>query len=461
MRKKIAGNWHKIDIWEKENSIVGYKSGGIIFVSLIDKNEIRYIPFYNFSDFLIVNDSLIIVDNTNNTYQLEDINSEIQKSYKTFPNIQNKVNVESLEVIEEVRAVDTSDNLIICAYKQKGIDFFQKRSGERVFHFNFPGYSFIDDIKYFKNQVFIADVFGLRIIDITDVKNPILDDSNIFKGWPKDVEVYENYVFVADVLGVKIFDKTNNFELIGKFETNKNRVAKVLVKYNYAFLSCEARGLRVLDISNIKSPELISGLLLPKGAWDIAEYENNLFIASYTDGLIKIDYSDIKNLKTIAKFNDGNEFIGISVNEKVVFASSSYNGIIIFNHKLDIISQIKINDGRCWTTVTCDNFLFSACGKIGVLVYDISDMSNPLFITTIKTKEARDLVIKNESLYVADGQNGVEVFNIKNPSNPKHIENIPSAAFTRGVMVDDDFIYKADGDGGLEIYEKMLLSGAA
>ena len=115
MRKKIAGNWHKIDIWEKENCIVGYKSGGIIFVSLIDKNEIDYIPFYNFSDFMLVNDSLIIVDNTNNTYQLEDINSEIQKSYKTFPNIQNKVNVESLEVIEEVRAVDTSDNLIICA----------------------------------------------------------------------------------------------------------------------------------------------------------------------------------------------------------------------------------------------------------------------------------------------------------------------------------------------------------
>jgi hypothetical protein len=456
MRKKIAGNWHKIDIWRKENCIVGYKSGGIIFVSLIDKDEIRYIPFYNFSDFMLVNDLLIIADKNNNTYQLENINSEIQKSHKSFPHIPNKVNIESIEVIEDVRSVDISDNLIICAYKQKGLDFFHKNSGERIFHFNFPGYSFIDDIKYFKNHIFIADVFGLRILDITDVKNSILDDSNIFRGWPKDVAVYENYVFVADVLGVKIFDKTNNFKLTGKFETNKNRVAKVIVKNNFAFLSCEARGLRVLDISNIKSPELISGLLLPKGAWDIAEYENNLYIASYTDGLIKVEYNNIKNMKTVARFNDNNEIIGIYVNEKGVFASSSYNGILILNQKLEVINQIKINDGRCWTTITYGNFLFSACGKIGVLVYDIADMSDPLLIITIQTKEARDLVIRNELLYVADGQNGVDIFDIKNPSNPRHIRNIPSAAFTRGVMVDNDFIYKADGDGGLEIYEKIF-----
>ncbi len=456
MRKKIAGNWHKIDIWEKENCIVGYKSGGIIFVSLIDKVEIRYIPFYNFSDFMIVDDSLIIVDNTNNTYQLENINAEMQKSHKSFPNIQNKINIKSIDILEDVRAVDTSDNLIICAYKQNGIDFFHKHSGERVFHFNFPGYSFIDDIKYFKNKVFIADVFGLRILDITDVKNPILDDSSIFKGWPKDVAVHKNYVFVADVLGIKIFDKNNNFELIGKFETNKNRIAKVLIKNNYAFLSCEARGLRVLDISNIQSLKLISGLLLPKGAWDIAEYDNSLFIASYTDGLIKVEYSNIKNLKTVAKFTNNNEIIGVYVDKRGVFASASYNGIIILNHKFDIISQIKINDGRSWTTITHNNLLFSACGKIGALVYDITDMYNPLFITIIQTKEARDLVIENDFLYVADGQNGVEVFDIRNPSVPIHIRNIPSAAFTRGVMVDDEFIYKADGDGGLEIYGKIF-----
>ena len=452
MKKKIGGSWHKIDIWEKENCIVGYKSGGIVFISLIDKSEVRYIPFYNFSDFMIVDDLLIIVDNKNNAYQLENINAEMQKSHKSFPKIQNKINIESIDVLEDVRAVDTSDDLIICAYKQKGIDFFHKRSGKRVFHFNFPGYSFIDDIKYYRNKVFIADVFGLRILDITDVKNPILDDSNVFKGWPKDVAVHKNYVFVADVLGIKIFDKNNNFELIGKFETNKNRIAKVLIKNNYAFLSCEARGLRVLDISNIQYPKLISGLLLPKGAWDIAEYDNNLYIASYTHGLIKVEYSNIKNLKTVAKFSNNNEIIGVFVDKRGVFASASYNGIIILNHQLDVINQIKINDGRCWATIAHNNLLFSTCGKLGVLVYDIRDITNPLFITAIQTQEARDLVIENEFLYVADGQNGVEVFDIRNPSVPIHIRNIPSAAFTRGVMVDDEFIYKADGDGGLEIY---------
>ena len=58
LKKKIAGNWHKIDIWEKENCIVAYKSGGIILQSLTEKTDQRYIPFYNFVNFSIINNTL-------------------------------------------------------------------------------------------------------------------------------------------------------------------------------------------------------------------------------------------------------------------------------------------------------------------------------------------------------------------------------------------------------------------
>jgi len=106
----------------------------------------------------------------------------------------------------------------------------------------------------------------------------VLDDRNIYKGWPKDVAVTDNFIFVADVLGMKIYKKSENFKLTGKFETNKNRVAKVIIKNNLAFLACEARGLKIIDISDISNPESISGLLLPKGAWDICEYKDCLYI---------------------------------------------------------------------------------------------------------------------------------------------------------------------------------------
>lgn len=454
LKKKIAGNWHKIDIWKNEDCIVAYKSGGIILQSLSEKANQRYIPFYNFVNFSIQDTTLYIIDKAKEVYRLDKANAQLVISKKSYQDNIPEIKLEGLNLIEEVRAYDFSDEIIVCAYKQKGIDFFNTENKSKMYHFDFPGYSFIDDIKLYKDNLYIADVFGLRILDISDITTPILDDRNIYKGWPKDVAVTDKYVFVADVLGIKIFSKSEDFKLIGKFETNKNRVAKIIIKNSLAFLACEARGLKILDISNISNPELISGLLLPNGAWDIYEYEDYLYIALYTDGLIKIAYRDIKKLKTVNKFSDNNEVIGIYVNKKAVFAACSYEGFKIFDHHLELKTEIKIDAGRCWAILTKEDYLFAACGKSGVLVYDISNISKPVLVNKIQTTEARDFVIKDDSLYIADGQHGVEIYNIHNMKSPNKIKNIPSAAFTRGVMVDDKFIYKADGDGGLEIYER-------
>jgi len=455
LKKKIAGNWHKIDIWEKEDCIVAYKSGGIILQSLSKKYSERYIPFYNFVDFSIQDNALYILDKSKKVYQLKKATAELIISEKRLYDNAHEIELDGLNLIEEVRAYDFSDEIIICAYKQKGIDFFKRKDKSKVYHFDFPGYTFIDDIKLHKDNLYVADVFGLRILNISVVTKPKLNDNFIYRGWPKDIATKDNFIFVADVLGIKIYNKSENFKLIGKFETNKNRVAKVIIKNSFAFLSCEARGLKIIDISDISNPELISGLLLPKGAWDIHEYEDYLYIASYTDGLIKVSYRDIKKLETVNKFSDNNEVIGIYVNNKAVFAACSYEGFKILDHNLEVQTKIKINDGRCWTILTKEDYLFAACGKGGVLIYDISDIGRPVLLDKIQSSEARDLVIKDDLLYIADGQNGAEIYNIHDVKLPNKINNIPSAAFTRGILVDDEFIYKADGDGGLEIYEKL------
>jgi len=453
---KIGGNWHKIHVWKKENCIVAYKSGGIIFLSLLNYEQMRYLPFYNFKTFYIDKDILFIADRDLNLYRLNNIFSHLSpnNSKIIIPRKETLYCINVLDIIDDVRAFDITDKFIICAYKQKGIDIFDNQSKKKLLHFDFPGYSFVDDLVYYDDKIFIADVFGLRILDITNIRSPILNDFNTFKGWPKDVAVDENFVYIADVLGIKIFDKYNKFKLVGKFETNKNRVAKLVIKNNLAFLGCEASGLKILDISNPENPKPVSGLLLNKGAWDIFEYNNCIYIAAYTEGVYKVSYSNLKALTTVAKYTNKKEYIGIYVNNIAVFASCSFDGIDILDHQLNLIKEIKITNGRCWTTLAYNDLLFAACGKVGVMIYDIRDIHNPVLVNQINTVEARDLIIKKNILYIADGQNGVEIYDINDILFPKKLKNIPSAAFTRGIMVDEKYIYKADGDGGLEIYEK-------
>lgn len=450
--KKAAGNWHKIDIWESENLIVAYKAGGLVLKGLNSDFEI-YIPFYDFADFQIKDSVLYVLDRSGSSFVLDRPDGILTPANIEYVTRQcPQLDFEKLDLIEEPRAWDLTDKYQIVAYKQKGIDFFDLHSGDKLFHFDFPGYSFLDDIKACGNMLYMADVFGLRILDFSNPETPTLNDSHIHKGWPKDIAVKDNYVFVADVLGIKIYDKALDFAMVGKYETNRNRVAKVLVKEDYAFLCCEARGLKILAISDISHLRPVAGILMDKGAWDLAEYGNALYLAAYTNGLKKIRINNIKQIETTFSYEDADEIIGVYADEKAVYAAASYEGLKILSHDLTPVSAIGINTGRCWSAVTCGNMLYTACGDAGILIHDISDIATPRQLNTIPIEQARDMVLREGKLYVANGRSGALIFDLSDPKEPSLIRCIPSATFTRGIMVDDEYIYKADGDGGLEVY---------
>jgi len=454
--KKNGGNWHRVKTWE--NYVIGQKSGGIVVTDTVEYED--FIPFYDLADYCIASHVLYLKNHSGQTYQIDlkkyDIGTNPQiKDTDYYPNpdsIKSQM-PNSDDLIETPCSVASDSQLIAVAYKQKGIDFFDTDTLVKIAHYNFPGYSFVDDICLSEKRLFVADAFGLRILDIGDLDDIKLDDRfTAYKGWAKDIALYERYVIVADVLGIKIYDKANDFKLIGKIESNRNRIAKVVIDNHYAFCSCEAVGLKIADLSDISNPKFVSGLVLPKGVWDSAVYENHIYLAAYTQGILKIDTSNIKKLRQTAVYNEGKEIIGVSVNEKGVFCACSHDGIKIFDHDLNPICTINIPDARCWTAVEQENILYVAAGNAGVLIYDAREISKPRLITRIYSKESRDLIIRDKTLYIADGQNGVLIFDIHDINRIRQLRYIPSSAFTRGVMVDENFIYKGDGDGGVEVY---------
>ncbi len=455
--KKIGGNWHRVKSWE--NFVIGQKSGGIVITDTLDYED--FITFYDLADYCIEGHNLFFENHAGHTSLIDlkkiniGINPQIQKTdYYPVPDSIKLEMPSSDDLIETSRSVASDGRIIAIAYKQKGIDFFDSKTLEKIAHYNFPGYSYIDDICLSEKRLLVADAFGLRILDIGDLNDIKLDDRfTVYKGWAKDIAVYDRFVIVADVLGIKIYDRTNDLKPVSKIESNHNRIAKVVINGHYAFCSCEAVGLKIADLSDIANPKFISGLVLPKGVWDTAVYENHVYLAAYTQGLMKVEISNIKQLKQTAAFNDSREIIGVFVNEKGVFCACSHDGLQIFDHNLNPISSVRNLKGRCWMVLEDDNKLYAADGTDGVLIFDVSDLSNPYLLTRIPSKESRDLIIRNKMLYIADGQNGVLVYDIQDINRIQLRRHIPSSAFTRGVMVDEHYIYKGDGDGGFEAYK--------
>jgi hypothetical protein len=338
----------------------------------------------------------------------------------------------------------------------------KKSDLNKISHFDLPVYCYIDNAFICDNKIFLADVLGLRILNLkvdatSDLLQIELDETYAKnRGWPKDIAVKDNLILVADVLGIKIYDK-KNFELLGKLESPKNRVAKVVVKNHLAFLSCEAFGVKIVDISNPIMPRLCGAIFLPKGCWDAYIAGNYIYLAGYTEGLFRAKLSNLRDIKVENIFNSGEEVIGVYTTSDYILTACSYSGIKIFNSNLKLITEYKDTSGRCWTVIEKDGTIFAACGKGGVEIFQIDNANKLKKLAKIETEEARDLIVEDDYLYIADGQNGVLIYNITNPWSPQFIRHFPSAAFTRGVMVDKDYIYKADGDGGVEIYKKIFV----
>lgn len=464
--KKISGNWHKVLVWQE--FIVGHKSGGIVVLTKETIKEVLYIPCYDFVDWKIEGDKLYIKkrDGQNLLIRIKSKeNRAIDFSITpvdSFPDTIERINLGNIlpRLPEKPRAYafNKDRSLLAIAYKQNGLDFYRKNMDKwhNEGHFSFPNYSFIDGITIDGSTLYIADVFGLRILDISDIANPKLNDEYTLRSWAKDVFVSHDLVFVADVLGVKILDKNKNLVIIGKIETNKNRVAKVIVHGEYAFLSCEALGLKIADVSDASNPRLVGGVILPHGAWDCSVQGNYAYVAAYTGGLLKFNIINKQNILMVAKYESDDEYIGVYANDSNVFAACSWNGIKIFNSDLQLITSYRPSSmlDRCWTVIEKDGLLYIASGKDGVFIVDVSGPAQPKLIVHIQTTEARDLVVDGRHIYVADGRNGVVVYDISDFKAPRCIKTLPSSAFTRGLMVDDQYIYKSDGDGGLEIYTK-------
>jgi len=488
--KKIAGSFHEVIV--EDNYAFCIKSGGLIILdisSLDNIKELYFHPIFGVKAFCVKYEQKLIIVKTNKTFLTfnfdditnvkvsltDNLDTEVfdpkvfneccfekylvkSEEYTIFIYDKSSNNlVSKIDLKEKIRILKTYQSYIVVGYAQKGLEFYTyKNNVLHLEHFiSILGYNFIDDFYIYHNTIFIADVLGLRVVDISNLSKPEFKKGYLYNGWPKDIIVRNNFLYVADVYGIKIFNIKSDYEICGKIETQYNRTAKIFLQDDYLYLSDEATGLKIVDIKNNYEPKVISVLPLEHGLWDCVVEDNLAYLAGYKGGLKIADVTNKKNLVIINEIHFDKDVIGVHKSKDYLFVANSEDGVVIIDatlpRDLKIISKIKISTGKSWTVTSNDKFLFSANGKNGVSIFSLSDVTSPRLLKNIDTVEARDIIIKNNLLYVADGSAGLKMYDISNISNPELIFSYPSSGFTRGIWVDDNKIYLADGDGGIEI----------
>ena len=87
----------------------------------------------------------------------------------------------------------------------------------------------------------------------------------------------------------------------------------------------------------------------------------------------------------------------------------------------------------------------------GVLLYDISSQSNPVYTATIPANNAWTVVLAGSLAYVAD-EDKILIVNINNLSLPVQVGELQMTNAVKGLVVESGFLYAALGSDGVDIY---------
>ena len=270
-----------------------------------------------------------------------------------------------------------------------------------------------------QNHAFIADGFGLRIIDVSDVTRPYLDAFISTPGQARDVTVEGNYAYVADGFqGVRLIDVSNkqapveiadfdtpgyagdivilngygyiadgmaglqivaltqnSIQPIGSYNSPGYAEAVALWR-QYALLADGQGGLQILDVSNPVSPQLVSTMNADPYAQGVTAIGNDAFVANaYGETISRIDISDPANPQSVETLAVPGYAYDVYVNRDVAFMPVELKGmqmVDVRTHGHSFAAGGYGTGGKVRRVVMRDNTLFilNVDGGLTILKYN-------------------------------------------------------------------------------------------
>lgn len=201
-----------------------------------------------------------------------------------------------------------------------------------------------------------------------------------------------NFTLIGLFLTALLFYQCSSEELASFSEEGTSGSITRFAVYNGYMYSLNPNQVQTFDLSDPSEPELVHELTTDYGLETIFIYEGNAYLGSRT----------------------GLYILGLNNPAEPVILSETIRGEEFF--------------GGCDPVVVKDNYAFSTvkiieniCGMINsrsaLIVYDVSDLENPIELSTHDLDEPNGLGIVNNRLFVCDaGSDKLVAFDITDPT---------------------------------------------
>ncbi len=231
---------------------------------------------------------------------------------------------------------------------------------------------------------------------------------------------------------------------------------------DYAILKYDSHGIKILNISDIQNPWVITYLFI-EGLYGNLCYENNLiyFYSSFTNRLLIFNLTDPTSPKKISHFETSGGIDKLIVRNGLAILER-YSDFLIVNVS-DPLNPSLLYDSFTYYyylrgIVLYNNYLVAASGgypNYYFRIVNITNPSSPVTITQVNfTRRPRSINLNGSYLFVHYYYpTEFEIYDLKNITNPVLISQFGLQPYLYQFIIRDNLLYLLNRDNGLEIRE--------
>jgi len=282
---------------------------------------------------------------------------------------------------------------------------------------------------------------------------------------PPDVRVTGDMAFVADGTGgLLIFDISNPASPVevGTYDT-PGTVQALWIHGDLVFVCDYYDGLHIVDVSTPSAPSLVSTYNTSGRVMDAEVAGDYAFVADYDAGLVVFDISNPALPSLVGSYNTPGFARDVDVEGNYAYVADRSGGglqvVDISNPVAPTSAGAYSTGGDTWGVAVSGNVAYLGVSSLGFVAVDVTDPTNPVWLSTTAAGSARRLEIVGDLVYVA-GHGALYAFDVTDPSNPAMVDSYVTPGVASAVDVDGEHAYVADGTvGGLQVIHCAFPAG--
>ncbi len=242
--------------------------------------------------------------------------------------------------------------------------------------------------------------------------------------------------------------------LLAAATTTASKTYQTVVAGRYAYVADYAGGLRIMDVSNPKSPKTVGAYTGLSTVLSVAVAGKYAYVGDTTTGF---DILDVSNpaVPTLVGSYPGIAAFSLALSGKYAYVADYNGGAIRIIDVSDprnpaLAGSYVISSGAPYAVTVSGKYAYIGDqGNSAVYVVDISNPAAPSLVGTYSGPAAPTSVyLSGRYLYVTDLSGGLYILNVGNPASPslaKHYTGTTNSFY--GVSVAGNYAYVADRSG--------------